>query len=224
MSISFGLRIILYSVVLACNRTKETPKSITGVACQQRSHSSRLCAWGRLRVLPKQMASPNTPEGANRYQMSALQTEDYIQPEPISTAQTIQTPNLKNASQADSRGPSSVGNPAIVPVKNPLFVTPLDRLREVPDFIDCPFCKRRTQTRVTHENSNTTRLAGVICCLLTGIICSCLPCLLGWCQDTNHYCSECNNQVTHKPYDGAVIVKHRPAPALVASQYAYQAA
>ncbi|KAM0797169.1 hypothetical protein BDR22DRAFT_466358 [Usnea florida] len=122
-----------------------------------------------------------------------------------------------------SRGPSSVGTPAIVPISNPLFVTPLDQLLEVPAFIDCPYCKRRTQTRVTHEDSTAATLAGVICCMLT-CIGTCIPCLLGWCQDTNHYCSGCNKQVTHRPHDGAIIVKLPPSPAVVASQYGYQAA
>ncbi len=44
----------------------------------------------------------------------------------------------------------------VVPVKDPLFVTPLDRLSEVPEFIDCPFCHQRSKTLVSHEGSTAT--------------------------------------------------------------------
>ena len=49
-----------------------------------------------------------------------------------------------------------MGSPTIDPINDPVFVTPLDQLLEIPELIDCPYCKRRTQTRVTHEDSNAT--------------------------------------------------------------------
>ena len=39
----------------------------------------------------------------------------------------------------------------------------------------------------------------ILCCLTTGLCF--IPYCCGWCQDTNHYCSECNKKVTHKPYN-----------------------
>jgi hypothetical protein len=44
-------------------------------------------------------------------------------------------------------------------------------------------------------------MAGVLCCLVT-LVCVCVPCICGWCQDVDQYCSKCNNRVTHKPHDG----------------------
>ena len=36
--------------------------------------------------------------------------------------------------------------------------------------------------------------------------------MLGWCQDTEHYCTQCNRKVTHKPHDGQVQVQTAQPP------------
>ena len=41
-------------------------------------------------------------------------------------------------------------------VGEPAYVTPLPFLGEDPAFIDCPFCRKRTQTRVAHTDSTAT--------------------------------------------------------------------
>ena len=48
-------------------------------------------------------------------------------------------------------------------------------------------------------------MAGVVCCLLT-CIGACIPCLCGWCEDVDHYCTKCNRKVTHQPHDGPIQV------------------
>jgi len=116
---------------------------------------------------------------------------------------------------ARSNGPG-----AIVPIKNPLTVTPPERLGEEASYIDCPFCKKRTRTEVRHKNSTVTTLAWVICCILTGIG-AFIPCLCGWCQDTDHHCSECKNMITHKPHNGTVEVKGPSQPYEIPTIYGY---
>lgn len=44
-------------------------------------------------------------------------------------------------------------------------------------------------------------MAGVLCFLVT-LVCACVPCICGWCQDVDQYCSKCKKRVTHKPHDG----------------------
>lgn len=44
----------------------------------------------------------------------------------------------------------------IVPIPQAHKVTPLERLGDAPDWIDCPFCQRMTKTRVTKQDSDTT--------------------------------------------------------------------
>ena len=63
----------------------------------------------------------------------------------------------------------------------------------------------------------------MLCCLVC-ICAACLPCALGWCQDTDHICTACNKKVTHKPHDGQVQVMHMQSPMepsryAIASQY-----
>ena len=64
------------------------------------------------------------------------------------------------------------------------------------------------------------RLMGVVCCLIC-ICAACLPCLCGWFQETDHYCSKCNKKVTHKPHDGPVQVMQGQTAHMVPSQYAW---
>ena len=44
----------------------------------------------------------------------------------------------------------------IVPVPEAHRVTPLDHLGMVPEWIDCPWCQRMTETRVTKQDSDMT--------------------------------------------------------------------
>ncbi|KAI1310169.1 hypothetical protein F5Y03DRAFT_347155 [Xylaria venustula] len=44
--------------------------------------------------------------------------------------------------------------PRIVEERNPPMVTPLNRLTATPAYIDCPFCKRRSMTRITKEGDS----------------------------------------------------------------------
>lgn len=90
-------------------------------------------------------------------------------------------------------------------------------------------------TRVAKEDSSMTMVAGGLLCLVC-ICLTCLPCMLGWCQNVDHYCSACGKQLTHKPHDGIVQVteaakeaqnrmgladgqQRGPAPGQVMSQY-----
>lgn len=90
-------------------------------------------------------------------------------------------------------------------------------------------------TRVAKEDSSMTMVAGGLLCLVC-ICLTCLPCMLGWCQNIDHYCSACGKQLTHKPHDGIVQVteaakeaqnrmgladgqQRGPAPGQVPSQY-----
>lgn len=54
---------------------------------------------------------------------------------------------------------NGVAGAPIVVVQSSLYVTPLKGLKEIPAWIDCPFCRERTQTRVQKGASSTTRQA-----------------------------------------------------------------
>ncbi|KAI1857895.1 hypothetical protein JX265_007660 [Neoarthrinium moseri] len=79
--------------------------------------------------------------------------------------------------------------------------TPLAQLGAMPALIDCPFCSHRGPTRVDEHSSSTTILAGIgIGCLC--ICLACLPCMLHWFYDVDHYCTHCNQRVCFVPNGG----------------------
>ncbi|KAK7962119.1 uncharacterized protein PG986_002944 [Apiospora aurea] len=83
------------------------------------------------------------------------------------------------------------------------YATPLSGLGTMPAIIDCPFCHQRTKTRIEEHSSSMTILTGIgIGCLC--ICLACLPCMLGWFQDIDHYCMNCNQRV-------AFVADGRPA-------------
>ena len=119
--------------------------------------------------------------------------------------------------------------------QQPTYVTTLARLQDQPELVDCPFCHKQAMTRVAKEDSSMTMVAGGLLCLVC-ICLTCLPCMLGWCQNVDHYCSACGKQLTHKPHDGIVQLteaakeaqnrmglaagqQRGPAPGQVPSQY-----
>ncbi|KAK3402411.1 hypothetical protein B0T20DRAFT_346455 [Sordaria brevicollis] len=74
-------------------------------------------------------------------------------------------------------------------------VIPLENLNgEMPQWIDCPFCQRRTQTRVDKEGSSMQILTGFLCCLVC-VCLACVPCMAGWFEEYHYFCSGCNKRV-----------------------------
>ncbi|KAI7485403.1 hypothetical protein KC351_g3942 [Hortaea werneckii] len=98
-------------------------------------------------------------------------------------------------------------------------VTPLHRLGIGPAWIDCPFCRRRTRTRVDRPESNMTYVLAVLCCCIC-VFLTCIPCLAHWFANVDHYCSECDKQVTHQPHDGPVEVLSEYGPPTMPSRFA----
>lgn len=114
------------------------------------------------------------------------------------------------------------------------YVVPLERLGENPEWVDCPFCRKVTKTRVDKEDSTMTMVAGGLLCLVC-ICLACLPCMLGWAQNTYHVCTQCGKQLAFRPHDGMLQVHPAakeaqqaarggapagPPPGTVQSQYA----
>ncbi|KAG7285694.1 hypothetical protein NEMBOFW57_007987 [Staphylotrichum longicolle] len=95
-------------------------------------------------------------------------------------------------------------------------VTPLNMLGDRPQWIDCPFCQRRTMTRLNTEGTSMQIVAGVLCCLLC-VCLTCVPCLAHWFEETTYFCSQCNNKVAMRSENGQISV-YGPAAA-VPSKY-----
>ncbi|KAK3901833.1 hypothetical protein C8A05DRAFT_34493 [Staphylotrichum tortipilum] len=84
-------------------------------------------------------------------------------------------------------------------------VTPLSRLGDNPQWIDCPFCEHRTMTRLRKEGTPMQMIAGIVCCLFC-VCLACVPCLAHWFEETYYYCSRCNKQVAKRNEDGHITV------------------
>jgi hypothetical protein len=80
-----------------------------------------------------------------------------------------------------------------------LTVTPLHLLGDQPDMIDCPFCLRRSETKIVREASNVTHLLAGLCCITTacGVF---APYMLDWATHIEQHCTNCNRRVTRRPH------------------------
>ncbi|KAK5133985.1 hypothetical protein LTR08_007105 [Meristemomyces frigidus] len=67
---------------------------------------------------------------------------------------------LKSENFSDSQGGYVAAQPqpaAVIEYQpNANFVTPIEKLGDEPEFIDCPFCNNRTKTRVQTNHSPMT--------------------------------------------------------------------
>ncbi|RSL41959.1 hypothetical protein CEP53_012445 [Fusarium sp. AF-6] len=119
----------------------------------------------------------------------------------------------------DKAAPGPENELKINDVPAPQMVTPLARLGDRPEFIDCPFCKRRAETTISKEGSDTQCLLSVLCCLVC-ICFTCLPQLAGWAEDIHHSCSNCKRRVATKRHSGTVQVYASDPAVQVPSNYA----
>ncbi|KFA76402.1 hypothetical protein S40288_04807 [Stachybotrys chartarum IBT 40288] len=76
-------------------------------------------------------------------------------------------------------------------------VTPLHLLGDQPDVIDCPFCLRRSETKVIKEASALTHALAGLCCMTTifGVF---APYMLDWSSHIDQQCANCNRKVTRR--------------------------
>ncbi|KAJ3479669.1 hypothetical protein NLG97_g8263 [Lecanicillium saksenae] len=118
------------------------------------------------------------------------------------------------------KAPAAGQPPAAMPqTQAPATVVPLTQLSDMPQWIDCPFCHKRTQTTVRKEGGNMQIIVGAVLCLVC-VCLTCLPCLMHWFEDTDWHCSECKNKVAMRKNEGAIEVL---GPArVVYSQYPQQ--
>lgn len=75
----------------------------------------------------------------------------------ISTKEAKQHLTLINSNNQDDPIVAQPQPPSKIEYQpNTSFVTPIEKLGDEPEFIDCPFCNRRTQTRVERSHSPMT--------------------------------------------------------------------
>ncbi|KAI6080657.1 hypothetical protein F4821DRAFT_265677 [Hypoxylon rubiginosum] len=130
---------------------------------------------------------------------------------PNLNASNMNAPNMNalNSNALNSNVLSDDKGPQISTGPNPPVITPLHMLTEKPTRIECPFCRQRAMTRVTKEGTSTQTLAGVVLCLFC-VCLACLPCVGGWCENVNIFCSSCNNRVATIPHDGPLSLAPVP--------------
>ncbi len=89
---------------------------------------------------------PATPDLGNDNNGAPRVPTDSEIPEDVKASVAVQasTPDENQHPDAYSKQES----PVITPQKSVADVTPLDQLGDTPQWIDCPFCHRRTKTRL----------------------------------------------------------------------------
>ncbi|KAI0906892.1 hypothetical protein F4824DRAFT_483087 [Ustulina deusta] len=105
---------------------------------------------------------------------------------------------------APAVAPIADNMPHIIEERNPPMVTPLNRLTATPAYIDCPFCKTRSLTRIEKEGDSQQTIASVLCCIFC-LCFACIPHLAGWCENVNIFCTSCHTKVAIIPHDGSPI-------------------
>uniref|UniRef100_A0A0B7KG97 LITAF domain-containing protein n=1 Tax=Bionectria ochroleuca TaxID=29856 RepID=A0A0B7KG97_BIOOC len=137
-----------------------------------------------------------------------MATQDQVLPVPPPTYETQST---KGGANVPVHFDTSNGHPAGAPQ----MVTPLASLGDHPQFIDCPFCNRRAQTRLNKKGGSMQIVVGAVLCLFC-VCLTCLPCILHWCENTEYYCTNCNQKLALRTYDGAMQVFSPPQPSRAA--------
>ncbi|KAJ4219502.1 hypothetical protein NW759_007892 [Fusarium solani] len=114
--------------------------------------------------------------------------------------------------------PMSAPTPAPVYPPGAQTVTPLNLLTDQSDSVDCPFCQRRTETKVKKEASGMTHgiAAGLFFTTLFGVIfpytCHCAP-------HISHYCKNCGRKVAYKQRGGQMEPQGTPEHLREVSKY-----
>lgn len=111
------------------------------------------------------------------------------------------------------QGQPGQGQPGMVAA-----VVPLEHLDNNPQWIDCPWCQKRTHTRVEKEGTSMQMLTGVVLCLLC-VCLACLPCIAGWFEDTHQFCSNCGKKVSTRSHEGHLQVFRPSQGFAVQSQF-----
>ncbi|KAF5020102.1 hypothetical protein F66182_7865 [Fusarium sp. NRRL 66182] len=90
------------------------------------------------------------------------------------------------------------------------YVTPLQQLGDLPKFVDCPFCRRRAETRVKKSASKMTHVSAAVLGFGT-IVGGVAPYAGKWHSHTSHYCTNCEHKVAIRRW-GSKKMKALGAP------------
>lgn len=165
-------------------------------------------------------APPSAPTATTEYHSTNQENSSN------STNNAYHNPNTNTASSSRADGEAIDMQPLSEPPMNPTgskkttMVVPLHLMGDEPEWVDCPFCKKRSKTRVVREGRKRQCLAGTALCLACCPLLA-LPYCLHWFERREWFCSSCNSQIAVRIQDGELkLLPVTAEPTQVPSRYA----
>lgn len=138
-----------------------------------------------------------------------------------STRRSYSAPMVHGNHSAVSINSTSKRNeaPSMMDQGDHLTVTPLHLLDDQADWVDCPFCRQRVETRVKYEASRQTHYAatGLFLTTIGGVA---VPYKKNWRCHVTHICTNCDKKVAHKKYGKEMVALGTPEHLRQVSRFA----
>ncbi|VUC25979.1 unnamed protein product [Clonostachys rosea] len=150
-----------------------------------------------------------SPDGLARRQFSQEERGESSDPLSVPTAVTLAAmdtgPRIYDSSttslgsvQSSSATMFKPNTSYSIPSSTPgITVTPLHLLGDQADTVDCPFCRRRAETKIKKNASAVTHIAatGLFLTTIGGVV---APYAAGWKCHISHFCTNCGRKVAVK--------------------------
>ncbi|KAK3380784.1 hypothetical protein B0H63DRAFT_192961 [Podospora didyma] len=159
--------------------------------------------------------TPQVPSKENPSVPAKEQSAGANNQQPHTQQPYTQQPYTQQPQQVYNQQPQQTG-PATAQQGQVAAVTPMHLLSDHPQWIDCPFCHHRAQTRVEKVGTPMQAVAGVLCCLLC-VCLACVPCMAGWFEETHYFCTACKQKIAVRSDNG--VLQQLGPQVLVPSQY-----
>ncbi|KAH7152627.1 hypothetical protein EDB81DRAFT_881593 [Dactylonectria macrodidyma] len=174
------------------SRNEQASPTVSNVSPPVYTKSPVDCGGSAKKTPAVNSTSPRSPEQMRAPNTRHMFIDDGGLPEVVIFHQPDKCDSPPETSDSYNQGvPPAIPNPMVD------TVTPLHLLDDQPDTVDCPFCRRRTETRVKKSPSLMTHVAATTL-LITTVGGAVAPYARNWKSHVSHYCENCNRKVAYR--------------------------